>query len=268
MWRSVSFNMVAAIALLFSACDNMEYSPNQKFDKDTPSNLNAANIERLLDTPPDDTLRFILSGDTQRGYSETADFVEKVNRMPEIDFVLLAGDISDFGLLQEMEWMAEIYAQLEMPYIAVVGNHDLAANGDEVFKRVFGDLNFSFVYDGYKFVCLNTNSREANFNGTIPDLTWLNAQMQPQPGISGYFAVSHVSPFSIDFDKKLEIPFVYALQQSGNCLASLHAHDHSSGQYSPYGNGIPFIVANAILNREFTLIEVINGELEATEIQY
>lgn len=268
MLRYILYSLGGALLLLFSHCESMEYSPNQKFDDDTPVHINAANIQRLLSAAPDDTLRFILSGDTQRGYTEAADFVRKANQMRGVDFVLIAGDISDFGLLQEMKWIADIYSDLKVPYISVIGNHDLAANGEDIFKRIFGELNFTFVYDGYKFVCLNTNSREVNYNGTVPDISWLNSQMQPEPGIKGYFAVSHVSPFSVDFDKNLEMPYVAALLRSGNCLASLHAHDHSSGQYRPYENNIPFIVSNAILNKEFTVIEVVNGKLEATEIPY
>ena len=254
--------------VLFAGCERWEYSPNQRFSNKTPVNLNARNLEALSNTVPDDTVRFILSGDTQRGYGEAEDFVKKANTMKGIDFVVIAGDISDFGLLQEMEWVAEIYEELKVPYVAVIGNHDMAANGTSIFRQVFGELNYSFAYGGYKFICLNTNSREVNFDGSLPDVNWLQDQLKPAAGINGQVVISHVSPFSGDFDRKLEMPFVTALENAGNCLGSLHAHDHNAGQYRPYNNSIPFIVASAILKRQFTLVEIIDGKLEAREMEY
>lgn len=268
MFRTTKYWGVAVLLFLCSCRDNLEYSPNVKFSRGTPQNLNALNLQKLQQNSGDDTLRFILSGDTQRGYDEAQDFVRVANQLPGIDFVTIAGDISDFGLLKEMEWIAEIYSDLKMPYIAVIGNHDMAAEGKAVFKRIFGETDYTFTYQGYKFICLNTNSREVDFNGTLPNLTWLNEQVKPQAGIRGTIAISHVSPFSKDFDKNLEPQFVAALESSGNCLASLHAHDHNSGQYKPYQNQIPFIVSSAILKREFTLIEIIDGKLQAREVGY
>jgi 3',5'-cyclic-AMP phosphodiesterase len=167
-----------------------------------------------------------------------------------------------------MEWITRIYSDLRVPYLGVIGNHDMAAKGTTIFRQVFGELNYSFIYQGYKFICLNTNSREVAFDGTVPDLNWLNQQVQVQAGVRGTVAISHVTPFSVDFDPELEAGYVAALERSGNCLASLHAHDHKSGRYQPYPNRIPFIVSSAILEREFTLIEIINGNLQATEVKY
>lgn len=259
----------AVVLFLLTGCtDSLEYSPNVTSDRNTPKNLNAVNLDRLRAVPGDDTVRFVLSGDTQRGYDEAKDFVKLANAIPGLDFVLLAGDISDFGLVQEMEWITGIYADLKVPYLGVIGNHDMAARGREVFRYVFGEPDYSFIYQGYKFVCLNTNSREVAFDGTIPDLRWLDQQMRPQAGVRGFLAVSHVAPFSGDFDPNMEAGYVAALERSGNCLASLHAHDHNPGQYSPYPNGIPFIVSGAILKRAFTLIEIVDGSLHAREIEY
>lgn len=254
--------------LLVAGCDELEYNPNQKFDGNTPQNINALNIERLFQTAGDDTVRFILSGDTQRGYSEAKDFVKRANALKGIDFVVIAGDISDFGLLQEMKWVVEIYNGLKTPYLGVIGNHDLTANGRDVFKKVFGELNYSFVYGKVKFICINTNSREVNFDGSVPDIRWLNEEVKAQNGVDNIVAISHVAPHSADFDKALEQPFVSALATNGNCLASLHAHDHVHSVGTPYENGIPFIVTGALIKKEFTIITIVNGRLESEFVQY
>ena len=99
----------AVVLFLLTGCtDSLEYSPNVTSDRNTPKNLNAVNLDRLRAVPGDDTVRFVLSGDTQRGYDEAKDFVKLANAIPGLDFVLLAGDISDFGLVQETEWITGI----------------------------------------------------------------------------------------------------------------------------------------------------------------
>jgi hypothetical protein len=167
-----------------------------------------------------------------------------------------------------MEWVADVFEGLSIPYIGVIGNHDLTGNGRDVFQNVFGDLNYSFVYKGVKFICMNTNSREVNFNGTVPDINWLDTQVKSQPGINQFVAISHIAPYSVDFDSKLEQRFVSGLASTGSCLASLHAHDHSPKYEAPYENGIPFITTGGILKRNFTIITIVDEELEYETVYY
>src|SRR5690606_5450087 len=137
-------------------------------------------------------------GDAQRFYDELEAFVKSVNRLPSVDFILLAGDLSDFGLLEEFELVHERLKKLNSPYIAVPGNHDLVGRREDVFTRMFGPLNFSFVFQGVKFVAHNTNSREYT-TGNVPDLQWLSNELLPSDGVQYYVAVSHVAPFDPDF---------------------------------------------------------------------
>src|SRR6476659_1730621 len=112
MLIKLRFTFLAIILALFSvSCDHLEYSPNQSFTKKSPTNLNAKNLALLKQkTVTDDTLRFILTGDTQRSYDQARALIERANKnYPNLDFVLLNGDISDFGLLQEMIWVTNIY---------------------------------------------------------------------------------------------------------------------------------------------------------------
>lgn len=245
----------------------MEYSPQQVFDKDTPQELNKKNIERLNANPGDDTIRFILTGDSQRAYKNAYDLVQVANKMPGIDFVVLAGDISDFGLSGEMEWVNEIFSKLNAPYIGVVGNHDLISNGMKAYTRMYGPLNFSFTYQGVKFICHNTNCREVNFDGSVPDMNWLKSEFSATENVKAYVAVAHVAPFSIDFDKNLQTKYEETVNGSVNTLAALYAHDHSE-TVRYYNESIPYLVTNAILKRQFMLVEIVNGRLTYESITY
>ena len=193
---------IIIIFLLLDSCDAFEYSPNQVYSKSTKVALNAKNLKLLNSLPQDDTITIAFVGDSQRFYDELELFIDTVNNIAAVDFVLLAGDISDFGLLAEFELINEMLEKLEKPYIGVVGNHDVVARGEQVFERMFGPLNFSFHYGGVKFVAHNTNGKEY-FAGDVPDMDWLRSQLVKSDTSEYFVTVSHVPPFSSDFDEKL-----------------------------------------------------------------
>src|SRR5690606_39225449 len=135
------------IFLFFSicilSCKNIEYSPNQIFDKNSYKDINAKNLKRIGNGNQDDTVRFIVTGDTQQSYNEVAKFYKKANSILGIDFVIVAGDVTEFGTLKEMQWLAEKLNHLNPPYVTVIGNHGLSSRGRDAFARMYGDMNFS-----------------------------------------------------------------------------------------------------------------------------
>jgi 3',5'-cyclic-AMP phosphodiesterase len=254
-------------ALIIGCADVNEYSPNQAFDNDTPQNINAKNIQRLLEKSNNDTLSIVFIGDSQRFYDEVDLFVETVNRQRGIDVVFVAGDITDFGLLQEFEWVVRSLDKLKVPYVSVIGNHDVVANGEDVFARMFGLLNFSFTYDSTKFIFHNTNSRE--YRGDIvPDLDWLEKELAAEPGVKNYIGVSHVPPFHADFNRKLESSYHQLLMNTPNFLVSLHGHVHKHTDGYPYEDGIRYITGHYFKEREFIRLDIHNGRITKTIIKY
>lgn len=262
------FFLLLILFVTVLSCNKIEYSPNQKFDHNSPQHINDNNIARLLKTENPGPLRIAFIGDSQRYYDEAVDFKNKVNSMEQIDLVILAGDISDFGLKEEMEWVNEIFSQINAPYVAVIGNHDLVANGRETYKRMFGELDFSFVYKRTRFVFHNTNGREYNFNGKVPNLPWLEEQCKHEPGIDHVLAVSHVPPYDVDFDSTLTKAYHNILKNTPNLLASLHGHLHNGGDGYYYNDQVRYINSNAVDKREFMLLEIIEGQIKRTMVEY
>lgn len=253
----------------FAGChDSFEFSPYQLFDRTAPRDLNAQNLATLLSTPPkDDTITIAFIGDSQRFYDEVELFVDRANRMPSIDFVLLAGDISDFGLLEEFELIHERLEKLTVPYLAVVGNHDVLARGAALFTRMFGPLNFSFAYGGVKFVMHNTNTMEFP-SGSVPDMDWLSLELVPEDGVEHFLMVSHVPPFDITFDDSLELPYTSLLSETPGLLASLHGHIHDHYDGYPYGDGVRYITSYVFKQRAFVLLKIVDGKIIKQEIRY
>jgi Icc protein len=218
--------------------------------------------------PKDDTIRIVITGDTQRSYNEVTTLVKKINTLEDLDFVAIAGDLSEFGVLQEMEWLARELKKLNSPYVSIIGNHDLVNKGAAVFKRMFGELNYSFVYRGVKFICHNTNGREYKFNGTVPDIGWLTKQVQPQAGVTGYVAISHVPPNSEDYDPALVLPYHSLFDKTPKFLASFHAHNHTYSEFGYPDSPVPYVITATAGVSEFLLVKIINNKVSYERIYF
>jgi Icc protein len=261
--------IVLAFLFMTTGCSDMnEYSPNQIHDNDSPKALNEKSLLKLRSTEPDDTLTIVFAGDSQQFYDELDLFVDKVNSLEAVDFTLIAGDISDFGLLEEFEWITQRLQHLRKPYFGVIGNHDIVANGEAVFKEMFGPLNFSFVYDSVKFVLHNTNSREY-LGSRVPDLVWMEKELLlKQDDVKNYIGVSHVPPFSGDFNPALEKQYAGLLKATPGFLVSLHGHIHAHQDGYPYDDGIRYITSYSVQQRNLIVLKIFSGNVVKTIIPY
>jgi len=234
-----------------------------------PGDLNAINIARLHsgEFADDDTVTILFTGDCQRFYNKVEELVETANANNNIDFLLLAGDISDFSLLREFEWIYEWFEKLQTPYICVIGNHDLTANGSEIYSNMWGPKNFSFIYKGYKFVCHDNNSREYNFSGNIPDIPWLAGQLNDTKA-SWYVAASHIPPWDQDFDGKLKEPYLNLFGSTPGFLLSLHGHLVDSRSMYYNNDSVLYMNSSGVQRGEAIIIKLFKGSLFFETIKY
>ena len=250
---------ISAFALLLSGCDLFEFSPNDIRVSDSERDLTAKNLERLLAQPKPtggDTLRFVFTGDSQRFYDEVEPLVESVNRQRGIAALVVAGDISDFGLRREMQWINDRLRRLKVPYLTVIGNHDQVANGRAAYQEIFGPLNYTFTYDRTRFILIDTNSREYGFNGRVPDISWLQQQLADTVGVRRQIVLCHVPPTNEDFDPALVRPYAQALAQAPRLLFHLNGHNHSFSMGQPYADRVTYINSSAFENRQYVILTV------------
>jgi Icc protein len=256
------------IFTFLTSCDQFEFSPNQSFDQSTPSNLNAQNLARLRQNVEDDTVTVVFAGDTQRWYDEQERFVKRVNSLENVDLVLLAGDISDFGILQEFKWVQKRLSALHAPYFGIIGNHDMVANGRQIFRQMFGPLNYSFVYQGIKFIAHNTNGLEAP-GENIPELGWLARELHNTEGADYIVTVSHVPPFNAtEFGTESVKPYTELLENTPNLLLSLHGHVHQHQDFYPFGDNVHYMTSFSFEQSAFVLLKIFNGKAIKTIINY
>ncbi|OGX86711.1 metallophosphoesterase family protein [Hymenobacter glacialis] len=251
------FRLVPVVALLgLAGCDMLEFSPSDHRVPEEFTRLTEKNLAKLQARPlaAGDTLRFVFTGDSQKFYDEAEELVKSVNQQPGISFLFVAGDVSDFGLARELRWVDEKLRRLKVPYLTVVGNHDLVGNGREAYQHVYGPLNYSFVYGDTKFVLIDTNSREYNFNHKVPDINWLQTQLATLDGARRQVVMAHVPPDDGDFDSTLEIPYAQALGTAPNVVLGLSGHNHSFriGEY--YDDGVTYINSDAFSEHSYVVV--------------
>ena len=258
--------------MFFVACENMfDYSSYViDFDKEN-SNVNQTNIKRISEKKVNDTIRIAFTGDTHRFYDEFEDFVNAVNNVNKnnpVDFAIHAGDIADFGLPQQYLWGNSFLLNLDCPYFVVLGNHDLVGNGSLAYSEMFGEFNFSFIYGDIKFVFINTNSLEFNFNGKVPDINWLDSQLQPGDDFTNAVIIFHVPPMDGGFDSVLEEDFHSVIAKYNNVLFTIHGHLHNHEVYTPYSEGIPYINVYGVEYEKFNVIIISDGKVEIETYEF
>jgi len=267
MMRFLFTNLVLSIFLL--SCEKtFTYNANEIQIEEKDRDQNTKNLERLRSKPQNGSFNFIVISDTQRFYEELDDFVEKVNSYPNISFVVVNGDITDFGLRSEYLWISQRLQKLSFPFFVVIGNHDMLGNGRELYKQMYGPENFGFSFSGHKFIVLNSNSQEVGHNGSLPDTTWLQQELSATPSQQKIFIISHIAPFSGDFDRSLEQAYVRILTNNGNVIHSIHGHEGISYSGQPYGPPVNYLVVNSIKERSFVLIKVDTNDTEVEKVLF
>lgn len=240
------------ILLLLSSCDMIEYHP---YDLDIrgEKEVNRKNILMIeSNTATKDSISFILISDTQRWYDETEDAVQSINKLSDIDFVIHAGDLSDFGMKLEFEKQRDILNHLNVPYVCLLGNHDCLATGKDVFNIVFGQENFSFNAGTVHIVCLNTNALEFDYSTAVPDFSFLGNDIASTPSyITHTVVVMHAPPYSEQFDNNVALPFQHYLHKYPSLEFCMYGHIHQSTVTDMFDDGIYYYSTASINKRSY-----------------
>lgn len=265
---SIKIFLLINIFIIVACEDIFDYSPYVIDYSDENKHVNQRNIDKLYIQENDDTITIAFTGDTHRFFDETEWFVNKVNKNQCVDLVIHVGDIADFGLPKQYLWANSLLLKLHSPYFVVIGNHDLVGNGLTAYNEMYGSLNFSFIYDRIKFIFVNTNSREFQFNGKVPDIQWMDSHLQPGIDFSKAVVIFHVPPTGGDFDVSLEEVFHNTLARYNNVLFTVHGHGHGHEIYKPYNDNITYVNVFGVEHRKFNLIKISNNLFDVETVEF
>ena len=103
--------------------------------------------------------------------------VKDVNTLDGLDFVLVGGDLTDFGTDEEIAAVKQMLDSLRYKYYVVAGNHDAkwSESGCNTFLKVFGYENYEFECKGWRFIGCNCGPDMRMAPALIPQesMEWL-----------------------------------------------------------------------------------------------
>lgn len=257
MKKRYKFIALASLSFLTNSCNMFDIHPySGKIDG--RKHINADNIVKIEhDYANRDTIRYAFISDSQRWHDELDDFVKIVNKRNDIDFIVHGGDISDFGLTKEFLWQRDILEKLKQPYVALLGNHDCLANGEEIFEQVFGPTNYSFIAGKTKFLCLNTNALESDYSNPVPDFSFIEQERQKDTTrFEQTVVVMHARPTSDQFNNNVASVFQYSIKQFPNLLYCTNGHDHIYQKEDIFKDGIIYYGTPNIGKRQFLIFTI------------
>ena len=122
--------------------------------------------------------------------------VTDINAIDTIDFVIVSGDVTEFGSDAELALAKEILDGLNKPWYIVPGNHDTkwSENGANSFRRIFGAETFAFTHSGYLIIGTNSGPNMRMGPGQIPreNIVWLDSVLSlPQYKALKIISVNH-----------------------------------------------------------------------------
>lgn len=196
------------------------------------------------------TFRFSHVTDTHVGGSTGAEdlmrTVDDINLQPDIDFVILSGDVTEFGSEEELLEAKSIISKLNKSIYLTPGNHDSkwSESGNNDFVRIFGAEGFSFEKNGFLFIGTASGPNMRMAPGLVPreqmvflDSTLVAMKNPAQPIIF----VNHY-PLNESLSNWYE---VIDLLKTRNVQVSLLGHGHSNKLFN--FEGIPGVMGRSNL---------------------
>lgn len=119
---------------------------------------------------------------SETGADDLRRTVQDINENMGLKFVIVSGDITEFGADEELKLAKQILDSIAIPYYVIPGNHDTnwSESGGNSFRKIFGSETFYFTYDGYRFAGTNSGPNMRMSPGQVPreNLVWLDSILQ------------------------------------------------------------------------------------------
>jgi predicted phosphodiesterase len=238
---------MALSSTLLAACGKT--AENSPWSQDVPyESLTATHLARLASVGgPASDFKVALIGDPQMVQGDFREAIKKINEM-DVDFVAVLGDLTDLGLRREWLWVGDAIARSRHPVLTVVGNHDGLSKGSAIYKKMFGEYNYSFVHKGVKFVMWNNNFLEFG----PPEVAWLDGEVSSHERV---VVMAHQPPGE-DVMPTETLDAWRTVRGKKSYKASLHGHLHKFGFYNETETDTLVYTVSQVSNAVFGVMTV------------
>jgi 3',5'-cyclic-AMP phosphodiesterase len=205
--------------------------------------LPAGRTVALRLAPPDadalEVWRFAAMGDIQTAMYRVDDVFERINRHPDVRFVVGLGDLVESATIAEYDLLAEKLTVLEVPMFSTIGNHELFADPRRWLER-FGRYNLHFAFKGVSFSLIDSGN--AAISPTVYEWLagWLaDVKEEGRLHVFGthYPPLDPVGVRSGSFRSRAEAAKLISMLAAGGVDLTLYGHIHS--YYAFENAGIP-----------------------------
>jgi outer membrane protein assembly factor BamB len=128
--------------------------------------------------------------------SDLRQTVDDINSIDSLAFVIISGDVTEFGSDRELLLAREILGRLNKPWYIIPGNHDTkwSESGANSFRVIFGAEAFAFTYGDWLFLGTNSGPNMRMGPGQIPreNIVWLDSVLSvPGNRMKKIISVNH-----------------------------------------------------------------------------
>jgi outer membrane protein assembly factor BamB len=195
------------------------------------------------------SFKFGFVSDTHIGNATAADdlrrTVKDINNNNELKFVVITGDITEFGSDQELKLAKQILDSLNKKWYIIPGNHDAnwSESGSNSFGKIFGAETFAFNYGGFLFAGVSSGPNMRMGPGQVPreHIVWLDSVLNKTDPKTPVVYLNH---YPLDSAQNNWYNIVDLLKKKNTQLI-LCGHGHSNNKLD--FEGIPGIMGRSNL---------------------
>jgi outer membrane protein assembly factor BamB/predicted MPP superfamily phosphohydrolase len=203
------------------------------------------------------------------GAADLEKTVNDINNQQDIEFVLLTGDITEFGSNDELLKAKAIIDKFQKPWYIVPGNHDSkwSESGNNSFARIFGSERFYFRKNGFLFVGTASGPNMRMAPGLVPreQILFLDSLFKKRKDPTE--PVIFVNHYPLDESLSNWYDIVDSLRKT-NIQVTLLGHGHANRLFN--FDGIPGIMGRANLQTKeigagYNLVTITNDTIYYNE---
>lgn len=219
------------------------------------------------------SFRFAWLSDTHVGSQTAADdlraSVRDINSLTGLSFVVVSGDLTEYGSLEHLRLTQAILRELKVPCYVLPGNHDTkwSESGATDVARLWGADRFVFDHGGYRFIGLHQGPLMKMGDGhwAPQDVRWLEHTLkqlkrpnQPVIFVTHYPIDNGIANWFVVLDQL----------KRHNVQVVLCGHGHSNRKLS--FEGVPGVMGRSNLRARaevggYNLVEVGGGAMTFSE---
>ena len=203
------------------------------------------------------------------GAEDLARTVTDINNLGEIEFVILSGDVTEFGSESELHEAKSILNKLEKPCYVLPGNHDSkwSESGNNDFVTIFGAEEFSFEKNGFLFIGTASGPNMRMAPGLVPreQMVFLEKTLrQMKDTVQPVIFINH---YPLD-ESLANAGEVINLLKTRNIQVSLLGHGHANKKFD--FEGIPGAMCRSNLRAKnevggYNIVTVTTDSISFTE---